>query len=67
MTNPITDEAKRYATAIGPEPDAVIREMDDRADEEGFPTVGPAVGGWLSMLAGMVDAERVFEFGEVDY
>jgi len=52
-----------FARALGPEPDDVIREMDAQADAEGFPTVGPAVGGWLQLLAGMVDAERVFEFG----
>ncbi|MEF8809000.1 O-methyltransferase, partial [Natronomonas sp.] len=34
-----------------------------RAEETGFPTVGPAVGGWLQQLAGLVDARRVFEFG----
>ncbi|WP_255196373.1 O-methyltransferase [Halorarius litoreus] len=45
------------------ETDAVIDEMDAKADAEGFPTVGPEVGGWLRLLARMVDAERVFEFG----
>jgi len=45
------------------EPDAVIEEMDDKADREGFPTVGPAVGAWLRLLARATDAERVFEFG----
>jgi predicted O-methyltransferase YrrM len=52
-----------FAEAVGPAPDAVIEEMDERADREGFPTVGPAVGGWLRLLARAVDAERVFEFG----
>ena len=52
-----------YAAAIGPDPDAVLEEMDARAEETGFPTVGPAVGGWLYLLAKLVDAERVFEFG----
>ncbi|WP_181686692.1 O-methyltransferase [Halorhabdus salina] len=52
-----------YATVVGPEPDDVIEEMDEYADREGFPTVGPAVGGWLELLARMVGAERVFEFG----
>jgi caffeoyl-CoA O-methyltransferase len=51
------------ATAVGPEPDDIIAEMDARAEREGFPTVGPAVGGWLRLLARAVDAERVFEFG----
>ncbi|PSP59479.1 methyltransferase [Halobacteriales archaeon QH_7_66_36] len=43
--------------------DAVIDEMDARADREGFPTVGPVVGAWLRLLARTVDAERGFEFG----
>jgi caffeoyl-CoA O-methyltransferase len=52
-----------FASAVGPDADEVVREMDARADREGFPTVGPAVGGWLRLLARAVDAERVFEFG----
>jgi len=52
-----------YAAVVGPEPDDIIGEMDEYAEKEGFPTVGPAVGGWLETLARMVDAERVFEFG----
>jgi caffeoyl-CoA O-methyltransferase len=52
-----------FAEAVGSDADTVIEEMDARADREGFPTVGPAVGGWLRLLARAVDAERVFEFG----
>jgi Predicted O-methyltransferase len=48
---------------VGPEPDALVEEMDARADREGFPTVGPAVGGWLALLTRTVSARRVFEFG----
>jgi len=57
------EEAERFARAVGPPRDAVIEEMDEKARTEGFPTVGPAVGGWLGMLARMVGAERAFEFG----
>jgi caffeoyl-CoA O-methyltransferase len=59
----VPDDVETFAAAVGPEPDDVLREMDERAEETGFPTVGPAVGGWLQQLAGLVDAERVFEFG----
>jgi caffeoyl-CoA O-methyltransferase len=59
----VPDDLETFAAAVGPDPDDVLREMDDRAEETGFPTVGPAVGGWLQQLAGLVDAERVFEFG----
>ncbi|PSP96734.1 methyltransferase [Halobacteriales archaeon QS_4_70_19] len=52
-----------FAESVGPDADEVIREMDARAEREGFPTVGPAVGGWLRLLARAVGAERVFEFG----
>ena len=54
---------ERLAEALAPERDDVLVAMDERADSEGFPTVGPAVGGWLRLLARAVDAERVFEFG----
>lgn len=57
------DEAERFARAMGPTPDDVLREMDEKAKSEKFPTVGPAVGGWLLALSRMVDAERAFEFG----
>lgn len=61
MTVPADIEA--FATAIGPRPDEILSEMEDRAAETDFPTVGPAVGGWLQQLAGLTEAERVFEFG----
>ncbi|MEF8882620.1 MAG: O-methyltransferase [Halapricum sp.] len=63
MSNPIPDSIEAYATVVGPDGDDVLAEMDDYADREGFPTVGPAVGGWLELLARMVGAERIFEFG----
>ena len=59
----VPDDIETFATAVGPRPDDVLLEMDRRADEAGFPTVGPAVGGWLQQLAGLVGAERIFEFG----
>jgi predicted O-methyltransferase YrrM len=60
---PVSDDVVRFARAVGADGDEVLAEMDARADREGFPTVGPAVGGWLRLLARAVDAERVFEFG----
>ncbi|WP_439026020.1 O-methyltransferase [Haloarchaeobius sp. DT45] len=57
------DEIARFVAATAPEPDDLAREMDEYAEEHDFPHVGPEVGGLLRMLARMVDAERVFEFG----
>jgi len=61
--NPIPGSVESYARLVGPGSDEVIAEMEAKADREGFPTVGPAVGGWLRFLAGLVGARRVFEFG----
>lgn len=63
MSNPIPEGVEQLARVVGQDGDAVLAEMDDYADREDFPTVGPAVGGWLELLARMVRAERVFEFG----
>jgi predicted O-methyltransferase YrrM len=59
----VPDDIEAFAAAVGPGPDAVLEEMTRRAESSDFPTVGPAVGGWLRALADLVDAERVFEFG----
>jgi caffeoyl-CoA O-methyltransferase len=59
----VSDLLSNYAQAIGPDPDEVIAEMGAQARRESFPYVGPAVGGWLAMLARFADADRVFEFG----
>lgn len=63
MPSYLSETVAALAGEIGPEPDDIVREMDERADREGFPTVGPEVGGWLTLLARAVDAERIFEFG----
>lgn len=63
MDDVVPEHIEAFARLVGPEGDGVVAEMDDYAEETGFPTVGPAVGGWLRLLARLVDAERVFEFG----
>jgi predicted O-methyltransferase YrrM len=60
---PRPEVTEQFARILAPASDSVIEEMDAKADREGFPTVGPAVGGWLRLVARMVDADRVFEFG----
>ncbi|WP_324662798.1 O-methyltransferase [Haloarcula sediminis] len=60
---PLPEVTEQFARTLTPEPDGIVAEMDERADREGFPTVGPAVGAWLRLLARLTDAERVFEFG----
>jgi len=60
---PLPEVTEQFARTLAPASDPVIEEMDAKADREGFPTVGPAVGSWLRLVARMVDADRVFEFG----
>jgi predicted O-methyltransferase YrrM len=59
----LPEQTQRFVTAMVPERDETLREMEAHGEEIGFPTVGPEVGGFLRLAARMVDAERVFEFG----
>jgi predicted O-methyltransferase YrrM len=63
MADYLSDDVAELARILAADRDDTIRAMDERSDREGFPTVGPALGGWLRLLARAVDAERVFEFG----
>jgi predicted O-methyltransferase YrrM len=63
MDDVVSERIDRFARLIGPASDGIVAEMDAYAEKTGFPTVGPAVGGWLGLLARLVDAERIFEFG----
>lgn len=56
------ERVARLAGALT-EPDEVIEEMDERADRDGFPTIGPIVGAWLRLLTRTVEPQRGFEFG----
>jgi predicted O-methyltransferase YrrM len=59
----VPDDVSRFAGYVGPEPNDLLAEMETHAEREGFPIVGPAVGAWLTQIARLTGAERVFEFG----
>jgi predicted O-methyltransferase YrrM len=59
----LPEQTQRFVAAMVPERDDTLREMEAHGEELGFPTVGPEVGGFLRLVARMVAAERVFEFG----
>ena len=63
MGTVLPDSINRVLRAVGPEATSVQREMVDYADEAGFPIIGPEAGGLLRLLARMLGAESVFEFG----
>jgi len=57
------DVVGRLVEWMGPEPDAVLEEMDVRATREGFPTVGPEVGRALALCTRLSGAQSVLELG----
>ena len=58
-----TDTVDSVLSLTAAEPDEVLAAMEERADDEGFPTVGREVGAFLRLCARMTRAESVFEFG----
>ena len=61
IVDPLIDE---YLARLAGSPDPVEAEMRRYADErDGFPVVGPVVGGVLHQLALVLRARRIFEVG----
>ncbi len=58
-----TPQTERLLELTTPDGDELLREMEARADREGFPIVGAEVGAVLRLLARTTGAESVFEFG----
>lgn len=61
----VADEVAGYLTDLArvQHGDAVLDEMEARAEEHGFPIVGRAVGRLLELAARTVGARRVIELG----
>jgi len=59
----LPDHLAQFVRAMTPETDDVAAALADRNVEEGFPVVGPEVGGVLRALALLAGTERAFEFG----
>lgn len=64
MTLDITHPAiESYLHRLHPSPHPVLLEMEARADEEGFPIIGPLVGRLCALQARLLGARRVLELG----
>lgn len=63
MTEVLGELTRRFVESVAPESTAVQQEMEAQAQQEEFPIIGPAAGGWLRLLARLVEASSVFEFG----
>lgn len=62
--NGFTDSrVEAYMYSILPPRDAVLGEMEDLAEKNRIPIVGPAVGRLLEQLARLTNAKSVFEMG----
>lgn len=54
---------ERYLFDITPERDDVLSEMEQYAEQNDFPIVGPLVGRLLFLLASMINAKQILELG----
>jgi caffeoyl-CoA O-methyltransferase len=59
----IQDDVEEYLYKLLPERDAVIKEMEDYAEEHRIPIIGPAVARLLALLVQVSGAKRIFEMG----
>lgn len=63
LNSVLGDDTAGFVRAMAPDTDEVFEEMAVHNVDDGFPIVGPEVGGVLRVLARIASAERVFEFG----
>ncbi len=61
--NVLSSEISAYLDGLVPPRPAELQAMERRADETGFPIVGPAAGHLCYLLARMTGARRIFELG----
>ena len=59
----VTDELEAYMLGLIPKRDSVLARMEDEADRENIPIIGPHEGALLSLLVRIAGAKRVLELG----
>jgi caffeoyl-CoA O-methyltransferase len=59
----IQDDVEEYLYSLLPERDAVVTEMEEYAEHNRIPIIGPAVARMLSLLVQISGAKRIFEMG----
>src|SRR5215216_5912257 len=57
------DAVQDYLTSLVPPREPELQNMEDYAEENHFPIIGPACGYYCYQLARMIDAKSVFELG----
>ncbi|PYT81321.1 MAG: O-methyltransferase [Acidobacteria bacterium] len=56
-------DVEEYLYKLLPERDSVVKEMEDYAEENRIPIIGPAVARLLTLLVQASGAQRIFEMG----
>lgn len=59
----VTPAIEDYMKKVSPQEDPILGEMEERAELEGFPIVGPLVGRILFQLVKLGGARRILELG----
>jgi caffeoyl-CoA O-methyltransferase len=59
----IQDDVEEYLYKLLPERDAVVSEMEDYAEQNRIPIIGPAVARMLALFVQVSGAKRIFEMG----
>ena len=59
----IQDDVEEYLYKLLPDRDPVVTEMEDYAEQNRIPIIGPAVARMLSLLVQISGAKRIFEMG----
>ncbi len=59
----IDERITRHLVELVPERPPVLLEMEQRAEDTGFPIIGPAAGHFCYLIARLVKARRIFELG----
>jgi predicted O-methyltransferase YrrM len=59
----IQDDVEEYLYKLLPERDPVVTEIEEYAEQNRIPIIGPAVARMLSLLVQISGAKRIFEMG----
>ena len=57
------DKVQDYLTSLVPPREPELQAMEEYADKNNFPIIGPACGYYCYQLARMLNAKSIFELG----
>jgi len=63
MPEIVYDKVQEYLTTLVPPREPELRKMEEIAEKNDFPIIGPACGYYCYQLARMINAKSVFELG----